>query len=93
MAGKSTVLRSTAAVALCAMCGLLVPAKSAQVPEFQRVELRTFVGDNPLENMSAFAVEMTEMRYAAPSWRSRSMQAPQWIFVLYSCADSFPVLQ
>ncbi|KAK9800180.1 hypothetical protein WJX73_004187 [Symbiochloris irregularis] len=73
MAGKSTVLRSTAAVALCAMCGLLVPAKSAQVPEFQRVELRTFVGDNPLENMSAFAVEMTEMRQVLQSATHQSL--------------------
>lgn len=62
MAGKSTVLRSTAAVALCAMCGLLVPAKRAVVPRFDRVELRTFVGDAPTEGMSAFAVEMSEMR-------------------------------
>lgn len=31
-AGKSTVLRSVAAVALLANCGLLVPAKTARVP-------------------------------------------------------------
>ena len=62
MAGKSTVLRSVAATALCALCGLLVPAQRARVPPFDRVELRTFVGDAPLEKKSAFAVEMNEMR-------------------------------
>ena len=62
MAGKSTVLRSTAALALCAMCGLLVPAKHARVPDLDSVELHTFVGDNPREAQSAFAVEMLEMQ-------------------------------
>ena len=62
MAGKSTVLRSVTALALCAQCGLLVPAARALVPRLDRVELRTFVGDAPLERKSAFAVEMSEMR-------------------------------
>lgn len=37
-AGKSTVLRSLAAVALLANCGLMVPAKTAQVPWCMEVE-------------------------------------------------------
>ena len=61
MAGKSTILRSVAAVALCGLCGLLVPARRARIPQFDRVELHTFVGDSPSEGMSAFAVEMHEM--------------------------------
>eukprot|EP00887_Chlorella_sp_A99_P001624 scaffold8.g1624.t1 len=63
MAGKSTVLRSTAAVALLAACGLLVPAEKAKVPYLDAFMLRNFSSDSPLEGRSSFAVEMTEMRY------------------------------
>lgn len=43
-AGKSTVLRSTCAVALLANCGLFVPAARAVVPRFDAFVLRNFSG-------------------------------------------------
>ena len=65
MAGKSTILRSTAAVALLAQCGFMVPARSANVPAIDGIELRTFHGDAPAEGKSAWAMEMHEMQCAA----------------------------
>lgn len=62
MAGKSTVLRSTAAVALLAAAGLHAPARSASIPYIDAFMLRNFSADSPLEGKSSFAVEMTEMR-------------------------------
>lgn len=66
MAGKSTVLRSTAAVALLGIVGLHAPATSAQLPYLDAIMLRTFSSDNPLEGNSSFAVEMLEMKCALP---------------------------
>eukprot|EP00891_Asterochloris_glomerata_P007043 jgi/Astpho2/7043/gw1.00107.195.1_t len=63
MAGKSTVLRSTCAVALLAACGLHAPAQAATVPFTDAFMLRNFSADSPLEGRSSFAVEMHEMRY------------------------------
>jgi DNA mismatch repair ATPase MutS len=63
MAGKSTVLRSTAAVALLAAAGLHAPARSATIPYIDAFMLRNFSADSPLEGKSSFAVEMTEMRW------------------------------
>ena len=62
MAGKSTILRSTAAVTLLSLCGLMVPAASARVPGIDGIELRTFHGDAPAEGKSAWAMEMHEMQ-------------------------------
>ena len=66
MAGKSTVLRSTVAVALLAACGFYAPVAAAAVPYTDAFMLRTFSADAPLEGRSSFAVEMVEMRCA---WR------------------------
>lgn len=74
MAGKSTILRSTAAVALLAACGLAVPAApTTRVPYFDAFMLRNFASDSPLEGRSAFAVEMTEMRYVLEDATQRSL--------------------
>lgn len=62
MAGKSTLLRSTAAVALLAAAGLHAPARTATIPYLDAFMLRNFSADSPLEGKSSFAVEMTEMR-------------------------------
>ena len=64
MAGKSTVLRSTVAVALLAACGFYAPVAAAAVPYTDAFMLRTFSADAPLEGRSSFAVEMVEMRCA-----------------------------
>ena len=65
MAGKSTILRSTMAVALLAACGFYAPVASAAVPYTDAFMLRTFSTDAPSEGRSSFAVEMVEMRCMA----------------------------
>ena len=67
MAGKSTIMRSTIAVALLGSCGLFGPARAARVPYIEAFMLRTFSADAPMEGRSSFAVEMVEMRRAPPS--------------------------
>jgi DNA mismatch repair ATPase MutS len=62
MAGKSTLMRSTMAVAVLAACGLLAPVASAQIPYVDAFMLRTFSADAPIEGLSSFAIEMVEMR-------------------------------
>ena len=64
MAGKSTIMRSTIAVALLGSCGLFGPARAARVPYIDAFMLRTFSADAPTEGRSSFAVEMVEMRRA-----------------------------
>jgi hypothetical protein len=66
MAGKSTILRSTCAVAVLAACGLYAPVKEAIVPFTDAFMLRTFSADNPKGGMSSFRVEMNELKYAPP---------------------------
>jgi DNA mismatch repair ATPase MutS len=61
-AGKSTVLRSVAAAALCGCVGLAIPAApGSMLPQLDAVVLRTFNGDSPQDNLSAFGLEMKEM--------------------------------
>ena len=62
MAGKSTVLRTTAASALLAACGLFVPADAAAVPHFDSLVVRMSSTDSPAEGLSSYAVEMAEVR-------------------------------
>ena len=59
--GKSTVLRSIAAVGLLANCGLMVPAACATVPFYDALMLRNFSGDSPLEGKSSFQLEVSDM--------------------------------
>ncbi|KAL4440153.1 hypothetical protein ABPG75_003154 [Micractinium tetrahymenae] len=73
MAGKSTILRSVCAVALLGACGLYAPAAAATIPYFDAFMLRNFSSDSPLEGRSAFAVEMTEMRYVLEDVSPRSL--------------------
>lgn len=74
MAGKSTILRSTCAVALLGACGLAVPAApNTVIPYFDAFMLRNFSADSPLEGRSSFAVEMTEMRYVLADATARSL--------------------
>ncbi|CAL8466240.1 g5776 [Coccomyxa elongata] len=63
MAGKSTVMRGTMSVALLGACGLFAPCEAATVPFIDAFMLRTFSADAPVEGLSSFAIEMTEMRY------------------------------
>lgn len=69
--GKSTILRSLAAVSLLSQIGLMVPAAQASVPNFAHVFLRTGAADCAAERRSSFANEMadltTMMTAAAPA--------------------------
>lgn len=60
MAGKSTVMRQTALVALLAQMGSFVPAKRARVGIVDRIFTRVGASDDLARGRSTFMVEMTE---------------------------------
>ncbi len=60
MAGKSTVLRQTALVALLAQVGSFVPARRARVGLLDRIFSRVGASDDVSHGRSTFMVEMTE---------------------------------
>jgi len=60
MAGKSTVLRQTAIIAILAQMGSFVPADEARVGVVDRVFTRVGASDVLVRGMSTFMVEMTE---------------------------------
>jgi hypothetical protein len=76
------VLRSIAAVALLAACGLAVPCvEPRRVPLYSAVMLRNFSGDSPLEGKSSFALEMKDMGCAwVGGWGARrgTWGGPGW---------------
>jgi len=60
MAGKSTVLRQTALIALLAQAGSFVPAARARVGLVDRIFCRVGASDNLARGQSTFMVEMVE---------------------------------
>jgi DNA mismatch repair protein MutS len=60
MAGKSTVMRQVALIALMAQAGSFVPAKRATVGLCDRIFTRVGAADNLARGQSTFMVEMTE---------------------------------
>lgn len=65
MSGKSTLIRSLAAATLLGSCGFMFPAKKITVAE--RIDgwyVRTGANDDPEAGLSAFAVEMTDIKIA-----------------------------
>jgi len=60
MAGKSTVLRQVAILAIMAQIGSFVPARSAHLGLADRVFSRVGASDNLSQGQSTFMVEMTE---------------------------------
>lgn len=60
MAGKSTVLRQVAILAIMAQIGSFVPAKNAKIGLADRVFSRVGASDNLSQGQSTFMVEMTE---------------------------------
>ena len=60
MAGKSTVLRQTALVALLAQMGSFVPARRARVGVVDRIFTRVGASDDLARGRSTFMVEMVE---------------------------------
>lgn len=60
MAGKSTLMRQTALVAILAQMGSFVPAERARLPIFDRIWTRVGASDDLAHGRSTFMVEMTE---------------------------------
>jgi hypothetical protein len=74
MAGKSTIMRCVASVAVLSLCGLFSPvAKTTRVPRLDQVILRAFAKDSPSHGRSSFAVEMDEMRAVLSGATARSL--------------------
>lgn len=60
MAGKSTLMRQVAVMALMAQMGSFVPARRALMPLYDRIFTRIGASDSLTEGLSTFMVEMTE---------------------------------
>lgn len=60
MAGKSTIMRQVALIALMAQVGSFVPARKAQIGICDQIFTRVGASDNLAEGKSTFMVEMTE---------------------------------
>ena len=54
--GKSSLLRSICASALLGICGLMVPAESALIPNFDSIMLHMKSYDSPSDGKSSFQV-------------------------------------
>ena len=68
MGGKSTYMRQNALLVVMAQMGSFIPAKTAQIPIFDRIFTRIGASDDILTGKSTFMVEMMEantaLRYA-----------------------------
>ncbi len=73
MAGKSTVLRQTALIAILAQMGSFVPARRAEVGILDRVFTRVGALDNLAEGQSTFMVEMQEAANILNNATARSL--------------------
>jgi DNA mismatch repair protein MutS len=73
MAGKSTVMRQVALIALMAQAGSFVPAKSARVGSCDRIFTRVGAADNLSRGQSTFMVEMTETANILHNATARSL--------------------
>ncbi len=73
MAGKSTVMRQTALIALMAQMGSFVPARSARIGLVDRLFTRVGAADNLARGQSTFMVEMVETAAILHSATRRSL--------------------
>lgn len=73
MAGKSTVLRQTALIALMAHSGSFVPAQDARIGLADRIFCRVGAQDNLARGESTFLVEMHETAYILNTATERSI--------------------
>jgi DNA mismatch repair protein MutS len=73
MAGKSTVLRTVALIALMAQCGSFVPARRARIGLVDRIFTRIGAQDDLAGHRSTFMVEMTEAASVLRSATPRSL--------------------
>lgn len=73
MAGKSTLMRQVALIALMAQVGSFVPAQSATLPIFDEIFTRIGASDALNEGLSTFMVEMSETSQILKRVNSRSL--------------------
>ncbi|MCB9652628.1 MAG: DNA mismatch repair protein MutS [Deltaproteobacteria bacterium] len=73
MAGKSTIMRQTALIAILAHMGAFVPARSAQIGLVDRVFTRVGASDDLSKGRSTFMVEMNETARILRSATARSL--------------------
>jgi MutS domain V len=74
MAGKSTILRSTAAAALLSVCGLAAPLGSnSKLRRFDHLFVRGASADIPAEQKSAFGAEMGDVAALLRSCGAKSL--------------------
>lgn len=73
MAGKSTLMRQVALTVVLAQCGYFVPAKTAELPVFDRIFTRIGASDFLTEGLSTFMVEMQETAEMLAAATSQSL--------------------
>ncbi|HEY9053349.1 MAG TPA: DNA mismatch repair protein MutS, partial [Rectinemataceae bacterium] len=73
MAGKSTILRQTALIALMAHMGSFVPAEEARIGRVDKIFCRVGAQDNLARGESTFLVEMHETAYILNTATPRSL--------------------
>lgn len=73
MAGKSTVIRQVALIALMAQMGSFVPADSAHIGIVDKIFSRVGASDNLARGQSTFMVEMTEAAHILNNATERSL--------------------
>ncbi|MBF0492764.1 MAG: DNA mismatch repair protein MutS [Deltaproteobacteria bacterium] len=73
MAGKSTILRQTAVIAMLAHMGSYVPARSCRLSLLDRIFTRIGASDNLSKNQSTFWVEMEETAHILATATSKSL--------------------
>ncbi|KAG2727771.1 hypothetical protein I3760_01G173700 [Carya illinoinensis] len=71
--GKSSLLRSICAAALLGICGFMVPAHSALIPQFDSIMLHMKSYDSPADGKSSFQVEMSEIQSIIAGTTKRSL--------------------
>ena len=73
MAGKSTVIRQVALIALLAQMGSFVPARAAHLGVVDKIFSRVGASDNLARGQSTFMVEMTEAAHILNNATERSL--------------------
>ena len=73
MAGKSTLMRQVALIAIMAQVGCFVPAEKAELFVFDRILTRIGAQDQLIKGRSTFMVEMIEMAEAVEHSTDRSL--------------------
>lgn len=73
MGGKSTYMRQTALIIILAQMGCYVPAKSCEMPLFDKIFTRIGASDDILSGQSTFMVEMSEANNALQAATEKSL--------------------